>query len=70
MLRRALDLRLDERNESREWVEVLRGLGELHGVEAMLQGHKLRLRSHLMAQAHVAVATAGVAVPPTLREKP
>jgi hypothetical protein len=70
MLRRALELRLEEKNETWEWAEVLRGLDELHEVEAVFQGHKFILRSQLMAQAHKAIAAAGVAVPPTLREVP
>lgn len=68
MLRRALELRLEERKESWEWAEVLRGLDELQEVEAVFQGHKFMLRSQLIAQAHKAIAAAGVAVPPTFRE--
>lgn len=68
MLRRALELRMEEKNENWDWAEVIRGLDELHEVEAVFQGHRFMLRSQLMAQAHKAIAAAGVAVPPTLRE--
>lgn len=68
MLRRALELRLEERGEKWEWAEVTRGLDELHEVEAVFQGHRFHLRSQLVGQAHKAFAAAGVAVPPTLRK--
>ena len=42
MLRRALELRLEERNESWEWAEVLRGLDELQAVEGVFQGSVIK----------------------------
>ncbi len=68
MLKRALELRLEEKGESWEWAEVLRGLDQLHEVEATFQGQRFALRSQLVGQAHKALAAAGVAVPPTMRE--
>lgn len=68
MLRRALELRLEEKGDSWEWQKVTRGLDELHEVEAVFQGHRFHLRSQLVGQAHKAFAAAGVAVPPTLRK--
>ena len=68
MLRRALELRLEEKGEEWEWAEVTRGLDELHEVEATFQGRRFHLRSQLVGHAHKAFAAAGVAVPPTLRE--
>lgn len=67
MLRRTLELRLEEKGESWEWAEVTRGLDELHEVEAVFQGHRFHMRSQLVGHAHKAFAAAGVAVPPTLR---
>jgi hypothetical protein len=68
MLRRALQLRMEEKSESWESLEVTRGLDELHEFEAVFQGYRFHLRSQLVGQAHNAFAAAGVAVPPTLRK--
>jgi transposase len=63
-----LERRLADRDVSWEWAEVLRGLDNLHEIEATFRGHRYLLRSKLTAQAHKAIQAAGVAVPPTLRE--
>jgi hypothetical protein len=68
MLKRELELRLDQRGERWEWTEIVRGLAELHEVEVAFQGKRFLLRSELVGMAHKALAAAGVAVPPTLRE--
>jgi transposase len=68
MLKRALELRLEEKGDSWEWAEVVRGLDQLHEVEAIFQGQRFAFRSQLIGQAHKALAAAGVAVPPTLRK--
>jgi hypothetical protein len=49
--------------------EILRGLDNLQEVEAVFQRKHFILRSQLLAQAHKAFLAAGVALPPTLREK-
>ena len=67
MMRRALEIRLEEKGENWEWAEIIRGLDHLHEVEASFQGQSFVFRSQLTAQAHKAIAAAGVAVPPTLR---
>jgi len=69
LLKRALEQRLEERGETWEWAEIVRGLDNLHEVEAAFQGKSFVLRSQLLGQAHKAFAAARVAVPPTLREK-
>lgn len=69
LLRRALEKRLAEKGQSWEWSEILRGLDNLHEVETVFQGKRFVLRSQLMGQAHKAFQAAGVALPPTLREK-
>jgi hypothetical protein len=69
LLRRRLELRMEKRGESWEWGEIVRGLDNLQEVEAVFGGKRFILRSQVVGQAHKACAAAGVAVPPTLREK-
>ena len=69
LLRRELEQRLEQKGETWEWAEVVRGLDNLQEVEARFQGKHFLLRSHVLGQAHKAFMAAGVAVPPTLREK-
>jgi hypothetical protein len=69
LLRRALEQRLAEKGQTWEWAEILRGLDNLQEIEAVFQGKHFILRSQLLGQAHKAFLAAGVALPPTLREK-
>jgi transposase len=69
LLQRALEQRLEEKGESWEWAEILRGLDNLQEVETLFQGKRFVLRSQVLGQAHKALRAAGVALPPTLREK-
>jgi hypothetical protein len=69
LLRRALERGLKEKAESWEWSEILRGLDNLQEAEAKFQGKRFVLRSQVLGQAHKACMAAGVALPPTLREK-
>ena len=69
LLRRALEQRLEEKGESWEWTEIIRGLDNLQEVEASFQGKHFILRSQVLGQAHLAFRAAGVGLPPTLREK-
>ena len=69
LLRRALEQRLEEKGESWEWAEILRGLDNLQEVEALFQGKRFVLRTQVLGHAHKAFKAAGVALPPTLREK-
>jgi transposase len=69
LLRRALEQRLEEKGETWEWAEILRGLDNLQEVEVRFQGKRFVLRSQVLGQAHKALMAAGVALPPTLREK-
>ena len=69
LLRRALEQRLEKKGETWEWAEIIRGLDNLHEVEALFQGKRFVLRSQVLGQAHQAFMAAGVALPPTLREK-
>jgi transposase len=69
LLRRALEQRLEQKGESWEWAEVVRGLDNLQEVEAKFQGKRFVMRSQVLGQAHKAFIAAGVALPPTLREK-
>src|SRR5512139_724522 len=70
LLKRALEERLEAKGETWEWAEILRGLENLQEVEALFQGKRFVLRSQVLGQAHKAFMAAGVALPPTLREKP
>lgn len=67
--RRALEQRLEEKGESWEWTEIIRGLDNLQEVEVSFQGKHFILRSQVLGQAHKAFRAAGVGLPPTLREK-
>lgn len=67
-LKAELERRLAERNERWEWAEIVRGLDNLHEVEAVFRGQRFLFRSQLMGDAHKAIRAAGVAVPPTLRK--
>ena len=69
LLRRALEQRLEGKGESWEWAEILRGLENLQEVEALFQGKRFVLRSQVLGHAHKAFMAAGVALPPTLRDK-
>jgi transposase len=69
LLRCALEQRLEEKGETWEWAEIIRGLDNLQEVEALFQGKRFVLRSQVLGQAHKAFRAAGVALPPTLREK-
>ena len=69
LLKRALEQRLEQKGESWEWAEMLRGLDNLQEVEAVFRGKRFILRSQVLGQAHKACMAAGVALPPTLREK-
>jgi transposase len=69
LLKRALERRLEDKGETWEWAEILRGLDNLQEVEALFQGKRFVLRSQVLGQAHKALMAAGVALPPTLREK-
>ena len=68
LLRRALEQRLEQKGESWEWAEIVRGLDNLQEVQALFQGKRFVLRSQVLGQAHKAFMAAGVALPPTLRE--
>ena len=65
----ALEQRLEQKGESWEWAEIVRGLDNLQEVEALFQGKRFVMRSQVLGQAHKAFMAAGVALPPTLREK-
>jgi transposase len=69
LLKRALEQRLEQKGETWEWAEILRGLDNLQEVEAVFQGKRFVLRSQVLGQAHKAFMAAGIALPPTLRER-
>jgi hypothetical protein len=69
LLKRALEERLEAKGQTWEWAEVLRGLDHLQEVEAWFQGKRFVFRSQVIGEAHKAFMAAGVALPPTLREK-
>jgi hypothetical protein len=69
LLKRGLERGLEDKGLSWEWAEILRGLENLQEVEAVFQGKRFVLRSQVIGDAHQACLAAGVALPPTLREK-
>jgi len=68
LLKKELEDRLLEQNSQWEWAQILRGLDNLHEVEAVFQGKRFLLRSQLHGDAHQAIRAAAVAIPPTLRQ--
>ena len=69
LLKRALEQRLEERGDTWEWAEIVRGRDNLHEAEAVFQGKHFVLRSQVLGHAHKAFMAAGIALPPMLREK-
>lgn len=63
-----LERRMREEEVDWEWAEIIRGLNNLHEVEAIFSGKRYVLRSQLVGHAHKAIRAAAVAVPPTLRQ--
>ena len=68
VLKRELELRMEDKGLDWEWAEVIRGLDNLQEVEVELQGDRYLLRSQILADASQALRGAGVAAPPTLRQ--
>ncbi len=67
-LKRELEIRLKDKGLKAEWKEILRGLDNLHEVEAKLQGLSFIFRSTLCGDALPAIRAAGAGLPPTIRE--
>jgi len=70
LLKKSLEDRLRDRDDSWEWGEVLRGLNQLREVEAVFQGKGYVLRSALTGHAQQAIRAVRASIPPTLRESP
>jgi Transposase DDE domain len=68
LLKHDLESRMREAGLQWEWAEVIRGLDNLHQVEANFQGRSFLFRSQLHPHASAAIRATGVALPPTLRE--
>ena len=68
LLKHDLESRMRQAGLQWEWAEVIRGLDNLHQVEANFQGRSFLFRSQLQANASAAIRASGVALPPTLRE--
>jgi transposase len=68
LLKHDLESRMRQAGMQWEWAEVIRGLDNLHQVEANFQGRSFLFRSQLQADASAAIRASGVALPPTLRE--
>ncbi len=63
VLKRELEIRMEEKGLEAEWAEVVRGLDNLQQVELFLQGSRFRLRSQLKGNASQAIRAAEVALP-------
>lgn len=68
LLKHDLESRMRQAGMQWEWAEVIRGLDNLHQVQANFQGRSFLFRSQLQANASAAIRASGVALPPTLRE--
>ena len=68
LLKHDLESRMRQAGMQWEWAEVIRGLDNLHQVQANFQGRSFLFRSQLQAHASAAIRASGVALPPTLRE--
>ena len=68
VLKRELEIRMEQKGLQAEWAEVVRGLDNLQQVELFLQGSRFLLRSQLKGDASQAIRAAEVALPPVLRE--
>ena len=68
VLKRELEMRMEEKGLDWEWAEVIRGLDNLQEVEAEFQKHRFLLRSQLSGDAMQAIRAVGAPLPPTLQE--
>jgi hypothetical protein len=68
VLKRELEMRMEDKDLKREWADVISGLNDLQEVEAEFSGHRFLLRSQITGDASAALRATGVAAPPTLRE--
>jgi transposase len=68
VLKRELEIRMEQKGLAAEWAEVIRGLDNLQQVELSLQGSRFLLRSQLKGDASQALRAAEVALPPVLEE--
>ena len=68
VLKRELEIRMEQKGLAAEWAEVVRGLDNLQQVELFLQGSRFLLRSQLKGDASQAIRAAEVALPPVLQE--
>jgi len=68
VLKRELEIRMEQKGLEAEWAEVIRGLDNLQHVELLLQGSRFLLRSQLKGDASQAIRAAEVALPPVLVE--
>ena len=68
VLKRELEIRMEQKGLEAEWAEVIRGLDNLQQVEILLQGSRFLLRSQLKGDASQALRAAEVALPPVLEE--
>ena len=68
VLKRELEIRMEQKGLAAEWAEVIRGLDNLQQVELFLQGSRFLLRSQLKGDASQAIRAAEVALPPVLEE--
>ncbi|HEY5705759.1 MAG TPA: hypothetical protein VIS96_09320, partial [Terrimicrobiaceae bacterium] len=68
VLKRELEIRMEQKGLVAEWAEVIRGLDNLQEVELSLQNSRFLLRSQLKGDASQAIRAAEVALPPVLQK--
>ena len=64
VLKRELEIRMQDKGLSWQWAEILRGLDNLQEVEAEFQGHRFVMRGHVIGNAMQAIRAVGAALPP------
>jgi hypothetical protein len=68
VLKRELEIRIEEKGLQAEWAEVVRRLEKLQQVELFVQGRRFLLRSQLKGDASQAIPSAEVVFPSVLQE--
>ncbi|HKN45624.1 MAG TPA: IS1634 family transposase, partial [Propionibacteriaceae bacterium] len=68
VLRQELQARLEERGHDLEWADVIQDLDRLQAVEVEQDGKRFLLRSEAQGPCGKVFQTAGVALPPTVRQ--
>lgn len=67
-LKRAIELRIEQKGLAAEWAEITRGLDNLQQVELQVQGSRFLLCGQTTGHASQAARAAEVTLPPAIQE--